>query len=103
MVFLFCRLDFATKQGYWYVKQTTVSYDVDVKGVEFKVDNLGLITADISTPLGFSWHCTPKTRFATLGFNFNGTAVNYTNKIIFETNGFQLQPMNVQKDMFGEG
>lgn len=101
--FLFIRFEFATKQGYWYISQTTLSYDVKINNNPFTVNDLVLTTADISTPLGFSWHCSPKSQLATYGYSFNGTIITYTNKVIFETNGFQLQPFTIINDKFGHG
>ncbi len=66
------------------------------------MNDMLLTTTDISTPLGFSWHCTPNAKLATFGYTYNATAV-YTNKVIFETNGFQLQPFKISKDKFGDG
>jgi hypothetical protein len=40
---------------------------------------------------------------ASYGFTFNGTIVSYTNRILLETNGFQLQPFKLSKDKFGDG
>lgn len=97
------RFEFATKQGYWYISQTTLSYDVKINNNPFTVNDLVLVTTDISTPLGFSWHCSPKSQLATYGYSFNGTIVTYTNKVIFETNGFQLQPFTIINNKFGHG
>nr|CAH0098549.1 unnamed protein product [Daphnia galeata] len=94
---------FATKQGYWYVKETAIDFDVKINDVAFVEKDLVLVTTDISTPLRRSWHCSPKSRLASYGFTFNGTIVSYTNRILLETNGFQLQPFKLSKDKFGDG
>ena len=85
------------------MKETAIDFDVKINDVAFVEKDLVLVTTDISTPLRRSWHCSPKSRLASYGFTFNGTIVSYTNRILLETNGFQLQPFKVSKDKFGDG
>ncbi|KAI9553226.1 hypothetical protein GHT06_021122 [Daphnia sinensis] len=93
----------STKRGYWYINETTIDFDVKINDATFVENDLVLVTTDVSTPLGRSWHCTPKSRLASYGYYFNGTIVKYTNKVILETDGFQLQPFKVSKEKFGDG
>ncbi|XP_046454456.1 V-type proton ATPase subunit S1-like [Daphnia pulex] len=94
---------FSTKRGYWYVKETAIDFDVKINDATFVENNLILVTTDISTPLRRSWHCSPASRLASYGFTYNGTVMNYTNKVILNTDGFQLQPFKVSNDKFGDG
>lgn len=74
-----------------------MNVDLDVKmkdGTVVTGEKVMNIT-DISTPKGFSYHCTPRMVLGKYGNK-------ETEMVIFRTNGFQLQPFEIKRNMFGD-
>jgi len=81
------------KTGYWGISQASISFESVIGGVTVSKTELVLKTTDISTPFGFSYHCTPKMKLA----------ADADTTVIFETNGFQLEPFKgANADRFGD-
>lgn len=97
----FSRHTFALKGGYWYIKKTNLDYRATINGVTVN-GVYDLESKDISTPLGFSYHCSPSTSLASLGFKYPINTEQKT-QIVFEMNGFQLQPFKIRNNQFSDG
>merc|ERR1712179_459755 len=79
--------------GYWNIEKAVMDYSSTIDGKSYGQTGVTLKSADISSPFGFSYHCTPKLALA----------VNIERTIIFETNGLQLEPFKANNaDSFGD-
>lgn len=88
------RLTFVKRNtGYWNIEKAVMDYSSTIDGKSYGQTGVTLKSADISSPFGFSYHCTPKLALA----------VNIERTIIFETNGLQLEPFKANNaDSFGD-
>lgn len=88
---------FAKRAGYWFIRNSSIDFDSTLNGNTW-AETQELKSADIFTPHGFSYHCTPK---LVLSRNMKNSQNNKT--VVFQMNGFQLQPfLDSRKDKFGD-
>jgi len=87
-------LMFAKQGGYWFISSSSITLET----TNWPLKSYELKSTDIFTPVGFSYHCTPK---LTIAKSKKNTENNET--IVVEMNGFQLQPFRKPgKNSFGD-